>query len=159
MSWEAIGAIGEVVGAAAVIASLIYLAAQIRQNSRTIRRSSARHTGEKNAVALRALADYSELFSGDFLGLDRLATLDPPQRTRFDMIFGMWMQAIEQTFADVRDGLLESEYGVPYRDYLRHLLSCSGGSQWWSERRAWFSASFQREVDELIVEPNQRIGE
>jgi hypothetical protein len=153
MNWEAIGAIGEVVGAAGVIASLVYLAVQIRQNTRSIRRASGRQSGEKNAVALRSLAEHAELFSGDFIGLDGLASLDRSQRTRFDMIFGMWMQAIEQTFADVREGLVESEYATPYRDYLRRLLSCPGGVQWWSERRAWFSASFQREVDHLIEHP------
>ena len=94
MNWEAIGAIGESVGAAGVIASLVYLAVQIRQNTRSTRRASARQTGEMNAVALRPFADYSELFSGDFMGLDQLADLDPSQRTRFDMTFAMWMQAI-----------------------------------------------------------------
>ena len=36
MSWEAIGAIGEVVGAVAVLVTLIYLAQQIRQNTRSM---------------------------------------------------------------------------------------------------------------------------
>jgi len=151
MNWNAIGAAGEVVGAAAVIASLVYLAVQIRQNTRSVRRASARQSGEKNATALRAFADYPELFSGEFMGLDRLDNLDPSQRQRFDMIFGMWMQAIEQTFADVRDGSLEPEYGVPYGDYLKQLFSCPGGQHWWSEHRAWFTASFQDEVDGLIA--------
>jgi hypothetical protein len=33
MNWEAIGAIGEVLGALAVIVTLVYLAVQIRQNT------------------------------------------------------------------------------------------------------------------------------
>jgi len=151
LDWEAIGAVGEVVGAAAVIASLVYLAVQIRQNTRSVRRASGRQSGEKNAVALRALADYPELFFGDFMGLDQIANLDPTQRLRFDMIFGMWLQAIEQTFADVRDELVEPEYAVPYREYVQHVLSSAGGCQWWTERRAWFSASFQREIDTLLT--------
>jgi len=150
LNWEAIAAIGEAVGAAGVIASLVYLAVQIRQNTRTVRRASARQSSEKNAVALRSLADYSDLFSGPFMGLDRIADLDPSDRTRFDMVFGMWMQAKEQDFADVREGILEAEYAVPYQDYIRHVFSCSGGVQWWSERRTWFSASFQREIDSLL---------
>ena len=36
MNWEAIGAIAELLGAFGVIASLIYLATQIRQNSRQL---------------------------------------------------------------------------------------------------------------------------
>ena len=39
MNWEAIGAIGEIVGAAAVVFSLTYLALQLRANTRTMRRN------------------------------------------------------------------------------------------------------------------------
>ena len=35
MNWDALGAIGELVGAVAVIATLLYLSAQIRQSNRT----------------------------------------------------------------------------------------------------------------------------
>jgi len=37
MKWETIGAIDEIVGASAVFATLIYLAVQIRQNTRAVR--------------------------------------------------------------------------------------------------------------------------
>ena len=40
MNWEAIGAIGEIVGAIAVVATLGYLAVQVRQNNRFIRGST-----------------------------------------------------------------------------------------------------------------------
>ena len=148
MNWEAIGAVGEVVGAVAVIASIVYLARQIRQNTQAVRRASGRQTGEKNAVALRAIADYSDLFSGPFMGLDRAPNLDAVQRARFNMVLGLWMQAVEQTFADVREGLVEAEYAQPYRDHVRQILACQGG-------REWFSASFQREVDALISPPGE----
>ena len=36
MNWEAIGAVGEIVGAAAVVVTLIYVAVQVRQNTRSI---------------------------------------------------------------------------------------------------------------------------
>lgn len=41
MNWEAIGAVGEVLGAIGVIITLIYLASQLRQNTRELR--SSRH--------------------------------------------------------------------------------------------------------------------
>ena len=37
MNWEAIGAVGEILGALAVFASLIYLARQIRQNTQMMK--------------------------------------------------------------------------------------------------------------------------
>jgi len=40
MNWEAIGAVGEIIGAMAVVLSLIYLAIQVRQNSNMARAES-----------------------------------------------------------------------------------------------------------------------
>ena len=37
MNWEALGAIGEIVGAAGVIATLVYLSVQLRQNTKALR--------------------------------------------------------------------------------------------------------------------------
>jgi len=41
MNWEAIGAVGEVIGAIAVVATLGYLIIQIRQNTRELQHSSS----------------------------------------------------------------------------------------------------------------------
>ena len=38
MNWDALGAIGEMLSAIGVIATLLYLSVQIRQNTRAIRR-------------------------------------------------------------------------------------------------------------------------
>ena len=42
MNWDAIGAVGGVGGAIAVVATLGYLAAQIRQNTRTMHSATTR---------------------------------------------------------------------------------------------------------------------
>ena len=47
MNWEALGAIGELIGAVAVMATLIYLAIQIRQNTQQ---------QEKNELSSQAAA-------------------------------------------------------------------------------------------------------
>lgn len=40
MNWDALSAIGELLGAAGVIVTLIYLSMQVRQNTRAIRGST-----------------------------------------------------------------------------------------------------------------------
>jgi hypothetical protein len=40
MNWAAIGAIGEIVGAVAVVVTLAYLAIQVRQNTRMMQREA-----------------------------------------------------------------------------------------------------------------------
>ena len=42
MNWEAIGAVGEILGAIAVVATLLYLARQTAENSRAVKAGAAR---------------------------------------------------------------------------------------------------------------------
>jgi hypothetical protein len=51
LNWEAIGAVGEVVGAAGVIASLVYLAVQIRHNTRSVEAATYQSVAESLADA------------------------------------------------------------------------------------------------------------
>lgn len=44
INWDAIGAIGEIIGAAAVVATLVYLAKETRTNTRAVIASSARNS-------------------------------------------------------------------------------------------------------------------
>jgi hypothetical protein len=62
MNWEAIGAIGEIVGAAAVVVTLIYVAAQVRQNTRSM------NDGQELALA-QAYENRSQAASQHFIQL------------------------------------------------------------------------------------------
>ena len=58
MNWDAIGAIGEVIGALAVFITLGYLAIQIRQNTKAVRASAL--DSSVNAVnAVRTLTSWT----------------------------------------------------------------------------------------------------
>ena len=56
MNWEAIGAIGEMLGAAVVFASVLYLAAQVRHSHRISQDDALRGTVDTWNVALKELA-------------------------------------------------------------------------------------------------------
>ncbi len=55
MNWEAVGAVGEALGAIAVVVTLIYLASQLRQNTKALRSS----TYEAYANSGTAINDYA----------------------------------------------------------------------------------------------------
>lgn len=55
MNWEAAGAIGEMVGSAAVLVTLIYLAIQVRQNTRHVRAQMGHDGWLQNANDLTAM--------------------------------------------------------------------------------------------------------
>lgn len=57
MNWEAIGAIANIVGATAVLATLIYLALQIRQNSRSINQQNDMARAQTTQLRADSVAD------------------------------------------------------------------------------------------------------
>ena len=71
MNWEAIGAVGELAGAVAVIVTLIYLAGQLRQNTKALRSSTYQAFNDssfswadseiENAAMIAKTANYSSL--------------------------------------------------------------------------------------------------
>jgi hypothetical protein len=56
MNWEAIGAIGEIIGAAAVVATLGYLAIQTRQSNKLARSNTVLQLQEENRAHRNILA-------------------------------------------------------------------------------------------------------
>lgn len=61
MNWDAIGAIGEIVGAMAVLVTLIYLAVQIRQSSDTQRAQTHQQLAHERTHNLRMLIENKEI--------------------------------------------------------------------------------------------------
>jgi hypothetical protein len=74
VNWEAAGAIGDIVGAAGVIVTLVYLAVQIRQNTRSLRATAVWDSQMSFVEITETLADgektsqvmYRALFDPDF---------------------------------------------------------------------------------------------
>ncbi len=65
MNWDAIGAVSEVAAAIGVVVSLVYLAVQIRENTRSSR-SATRQSIVESVIATNMIWAQSESFSQVF---------------------------------------------------------------------------------------------
>ena len=61
MNWEATGAIGEIIGAAAVVISLVYLASQIRISNRASKQATEQHMLDNVRIWLGRISDSDTL--------------------------------------------------------------------------------------------------
>ena len=57
MNWEALGAIAELLGALGVIATVVYLAVQIRHNTTALHSASYQHDGEQMNRLILAIVE------------------------------------------------------------------------------------------------------
>jgi hypothetical protein len=86
MSLQDLGNLGEFIGAIGVVVSLIYLAAQIRHNTRAIRASAQQETTRDVSDFLSQITDNAEVARILRIGLGEWDKLDDDDRMRFSML-------------------------------------------------------------------------
>lgn len=142
--------IAEIVGGIAVVVSLIYLAVQVRQNTKSIRDSTLQANTALWSSVLVSLSG-PELVKAYAVGMSGKTDIKPMQYTQFFLICRCLFVAFENQYYQYRQGALDRE---TYRGYERsmsqQLLSFPGFRVWWQQSRDAFSPAFVKHVDELI---------
>ena len=118
MNWEAAGAIGEIIGAAAVVVSLIYLASQIRTQNREARAASVHQVLHEYSEAISKLHE-PEMAEVWVAAMDDFDALEPSQRLRFVIYLMVAVRSFEDAYFQWREGRLGDEV---WRPLLSSLL-------------------------------------
>ena len=137
MNWEAIGAIGEVVGAIAVVATLIYLAAQVRQgkeatdaNTQSLKLQSYQSWQAANLQLNTAMAD-PEQSAIIQKGTREPRDLNEDNWLGFTMMYIGMFQMAQSTDYLYRSGALDKELWEAEMNRIAGILSFSGVRQLW----------------------------
>ena len=149
MNWDAIGAVGEVVGASAVVLSLAYLAVQIRLQNRESRASTVTHLTEQWNSAALAVAQNGELAKVWTAGL-RGEALPEDERARFFGLCSSVLHVTEGLYLQKIDGRLDPRIWKGVDGRVSDLLATRGFQEFWLIRQSWFSKEFSDFVAERI---------
>jgi hypothetical protein len=152
MDINTLAAWGEFLGGIAVVVSLIYLAGQIRQNSRLMRVSTAAVASSSIASLTGSLADAPELARIYREGWADRAALSVGDRYRFDAIMMQRLSGAMTMYHLWREGAFLPALWEYHRRGLRVSLSQPGTQEWWSEWGGTFDDDFRNLVDGLIHE-------
>ena len=126
MNWEAIGAVAEILGAVAVVASLVYLGRQIHQ-SNAQSQADARYSfldayGQLNLTVAED-RDLASVFRRGLQGLD----LDEDEAIQYFALMGQFLNTWSVLFdLRVERHLPETQWTVIRKDIIA-LLSTPGG--------------------------------
>ena len=148
MNWEAIGAIGEVLGAAAVVATLGYLAIQIRQNSRAVKNSAAQSMLSEANASLRVASSDPSTARAVILGQTLFDDLSEGEKAQFLAWVFSWMRTIEQAYFQYLQGYIDEEIWEGHKAHHCQLINSPGIAAWWSSRKPFYSKKFQNYMDE-----------
>ena len=153
MNWGALGAIGEILGAAGVIVSLLYLAGQVRNNSRQLRHAAAQAVLDKlNGLIgqLAFTAGAGDVWTRGLSGLDALETDEELVRFSSMLLQAFW--AYEEVLHYHKAGVIEEWAWIHAKAPVEHFMRTPGFQQWWQLRRDWFGEEFQAFVSDRMPE-------
>ncbi len=149
MNWDAIGAIGEVCGAIAVVITLVYLSRQLRENTKSIKLQSVESTFREWNECLKDIQsiDGVGLVYAKALKGESLSELEAHQLTYlFRRIFNAYAKMRYLQSIGVSDPFNSEslETALPY------LLKIEFFGQWWPAQRNRYGIEFQRYLDDFI---------
>ena len=151
MNWEAIGAIGEVGGAIAVVVTLVYLARQIRQNTEATG-VAAYHQAQEQLWSVGASIStdpgLSEILARAFAG--GLDGLEMPDRLRLEWAMSSIYYGHESLLALHERGLIDSELWQNLVDNNLRLLGSPLGREYLATRPGSISRRLEAVVNEKL---------
>jgi hypothetical protein len=155
VSLEDLGNIGEFVAAIGVIASLIYLAVQIRQNTAQLVqnadefRISFRQHQQKLAVDFNNMI-FSNRDVGELIARARSDwdSLDVADRHRWNAFLNSFLRVHEARHQFEAEGLGVMEEPVG----LRYFLDVPAVRDFWREIRGMYESSFRDYIDSMVSE-------
>ena len=130
-----LGAIGEMVGGVAVLATLVYLAIQVRQSTSQSKQDAVISAARDFPTKLSALTESEENAELLRSGLHNFNALTPNQAARFNsLLLGLF-----SAFAGVIDvhsaGLIPvDEFEAAERCFVQ-FITTPGGREWWEQTK------------------------
>ena len=152
MDITTLAAWGEFLGGIGVIASLIYLASQIRQNSRLLRTSAASTTAQLHTSQNIVIAQDAEVSRLFYAGCNDSASLSREDYARWGSMVGFQVQGMHQSFEFHEKGI-GTEASWHWTDNgMRWFAAQPGFRAWWTDSGYGYMPSFREYVGQLIRE-------
>ena len=153
MTIEALGSIGELVAAIATIATLFYLAMQIRHSSEATRGASQQALLDTSFDASWELgrdAEHARIVGAGFLDFEELNDRD---KTIFALTVQRYVGNLEKGLRLREAGLIDSETLDSVGGGVVMVITSPGGAKWWQSYRAAVAPLVVDYLDRRIAEP------
>lgn len=151
MTIQELGAIGELVGGGAVIVTLLYLAVQIRQNTKAIQ-SSSFHGVTNSFNEINNLLAHDESLARIFrIGMEDLDNLTDDEKVRFGFIYMSPFRVFETIYFQRESGTVDPRLWEAEKRSIQFLLRGAGSRAWWRSNPLSFTSEFRQYIEEEVL--------
>lgn len=144
MNWEAVGAIAELMGAVAVVATLLYVARQLEEQSRALSttvRDSAFHQLQEWNYQIIADPLLANLFQNGAVSED-WSELSRADQARLIHVFYSFFKVFENIYVHAAEGSVAEDVWEQNCQVFFAYASQAGCRRYWQQRKATFDPRF-----------------
>ena len=156
MNWDAIGAVGEVFGAIAVVVSVVYLAVQVRKQTEEARLSATRDLAVQFQNGIDAIStdgEFAEIWAKGVQDYEALENID---RLRLAIFFQRMTRVLELQFLHTLNKNVDRAYFESINLGFFEFLTFPGVQRWWELSKGMFRMEFRQHIDELVLQAKQK---
>ena len=148
---QLLGNFGEFFGAIAVVASLVFVAFSVRQNTHALKLSTLHDVKDVIREVNLIWAEHGDLAEIVFEGFKDLDSLSGARRVRFYTSMHNLFLGYENLYHQKEDGALASKHWSGMLQHMIDALTVPGMRAYWEDRKQWFTEDFQYFIDNDVI--------
>ena len=157
MNWDAIGAIGELVGALVVFLTLIYLATQIRIQNQQLQLQNRETRLAGNQELFKSITEHTQAINSDPELIEiyyqsftkNFSEFDTKSALRLSFIYQNQVKIWENAYYKHLDNQFDERMWPSLERSMSLMTTSTAFKQWWPTRARVFSDDFVKYVNEM----------
>ena len=142
-----------IIAAVGVIATLLYLAIQVRQNTRAMQLSTGHQVTEEIRSLYNVLAQNETLAEISFRGYQDISNLTGAEVFRFYGMMHDYFHTYQNAYFQMKSGTLDKRYWSTAFKSMRHIAELPGTKSYWQDRKSWYTSDFSDYFDRELAIP------
>ena len=153
MDLQTLAQIGEFLGGLSVLLTLIYLAIQIRGNTKAVRSAGAQQTHDSMVELYRQLAGDTQLNRTFRVGTQDVESLTEDEIGIFFAFWSATLFTVQNWLYQRNNGVLEETLVMTWLGGVASNFHADGFKVYWSKRKFMYSEVLQEWVEEIMSKP------
>lgn len=153
MNWDVVAAFAELAAAIGVIISLLYVAKQITQNTKAMRRTASHESVQGMLNWFGHVFADPELTRIWTQGIESLDSLSADERARFALLQFNLLKVAEDIHFQQLDGAMDPDLWQGWDRLWAQYLGAPGSKEYWASRAPLFSGRFRDYIEGLSPDP------
>ena len=152
MNLQDFASVAEIVGAVAVVVSLIYVGLQVNDSASAIRSSA---TSEATSAVQSWYLEMGSNRQASDIWFKALTSPEPlPARDEFQFMMSMHasLLGMQNSYLLSQEGTLDAEFREAVTTAIVSVKDLPGMDRYWRQRRGYFHAGFAKYVDGILAQ-------